>query len=88
MATDNDSSARPGLIGPCENVAIVTPSDGSDLSNTTRALFVGGAGDVKVTTKGGQTVTLAGVAAGSVLPLRVERVWATGTTATNIAALW
>ena len=88
MATDNDSSARPGLIGPCENLALVTPSDGADLSNTTRAIFVGGAGNLKVTTKGGQTVTLSGVAAGSVLPIRVERIFATDTTATNIAALW
>jgi hypothetical protein len=36
----------------------------------------------------GNSLTLTGVTAGSVLPLRVTKVKSTGTTATNIAALW
>jgi hypothetical protein len=36
----------------------------------------------------GQTVTFVGVAAGSVLPIRVARVNSTNTTATNIVALY
>jgi len=77
------------LFGPADNAAAVTPSDGSDLANAARALFVGGAGAVKVDMVGGTTaVTLTGVVAGSVLPIRVSRVYSTGTTATNIVALY
>lgn len=40
-----------------------------------------------VVTRGGSSVTFTGVAAGSILPVAVNRVLATGTTATNIMAL-
>lgn len=77
-----------GLDSPLAYLAAVTPADGSDLATSARALWVGGAGDIKVTTVGGSTVTIVGVTAGSILPVRVARVWATGTTATNILAGW
>jgi hypothetical protein len=51
-------------------------------------LYVGGAGDLRVITSGGDDVTFYGVEAGSFLPVSVLKVWATGTTATNILALW
>ena len=69
------------------NAAAVTPSDSKDLTATTRALLVGTAGDVKVTTLGGQTVVIAAAPAG-LLPIQATRVWAGGTTATNLTALW
>ncbi len=37
---------------------------------------------------GGGTVTLAGVPGGALLPLRPRRVRASGTSATQIVALW
>jgi hypothetical protein len=74
---------------PAQHAANVTPSDTVDLANNTRYLFVGGAGNIKVTTVGGETLTITGVIAGSVLPLRVKRVFATGgTTATNMVGLY
>ena len=86
---DRWSSSGPSMAGPAHNAAAVTPADGADLANATTALFVGGAGAVKVDMVGGTTaVTLTGVLAGSVLPLRVSRVYSTGTTATNIVALY
>jgi hypothetical protein len=78
----------PAAEGPYHFAAAVTPADGADLADFASALFVGGAGALKVDTVGGSTVTFTGVAAGSVLRIRVKRVYATGTTATNIAALW
>lgn len=63
----------------------VTPSDTA--GNTFDSLYVGGAGDVAVDTADGTTVTFSGVVAGTVLPIRVTRVWATGTTATLILGL-
>ena len=72
--------------GPAANAVAVTPSDSVDLAYVTRALYVGGAGDVSV--QMGATVSFIGVQAGSVLPIRVSRVNAAGTTATGIVALW
>jgi len=77
-----------GYNAPAENAFSVTPNDSTDMANAARALFVGGAGDVKVDTTGGDTVTFTGVTAGMILPVRVTRVYATGTTATNIVAVY
>lgn len=87
-ATDNFATFASGLDAPCSHAAAVTPDDNTDLSYTTRALFVGGAGNVNLVTAGGETVTFTGVTAGSVLPVRVARVKSTSTTATSIVALW
>lgn len=55
----------------------------------TRALYVGGYGDVAVTMMGdGGTVTFTAVPAGTVLPIRVTQLLSTGTTATSVVALW
>lgn len=87
MATDNHATYQPGLDAPGVHAAPVTPNDSADLTYATRALVIGTAGDLKVTTVGGDTVTLTNVPAG-VLPLRVVRVFNTGTTAADIAAIW
>jgi hypothetical protein len=49
---------------------------------------VGGAGNVACRFIDGTTATLVGVADGTLLPVRVLGVSATGTTATNIVALY
>ena len=51
-------------------------------------LYVGVTGDVKVKTTAGNDVVFTGVPAGSFMPVQVKQVFATGTTATNIVALW
>ena len=51
-------------------------------------LYVGVAGDVKVKMAGGNDVVFKGATAGSFLPINVLQVFATGTTATDIVALW
>jgi len=51
-------------------------------------LYVGVAGDVKVKMVGGNDVVFKGATAGSFLPINVLQVFATGTTATDIVALW
>lgn len=69
--------------------AVVTPSDTGHLEQPA-TLFVGGAGNVKVLPAGSDAaaVTFTGVAAGSILPIVVVRVYNTDTTATNIVAMW
>lgn len=86
MADDFDTH-QPGLTSPAEAAEAITPSDSTALARVTRAIWVGGAGDLRVTLLGGMTVTLAGAAAGMVYPLRVTQVLATGTTATGLVGL-
>lgn len=85
---DPFESNRAGLDSPAEHGAAVTPNDSTDLATTARALWIGGAGNVAVTTAGGSSITLTGAAAGTIIPVRVSRVLSTGTTATAIVALW
>ena len=74
--------------------AAVTPSDTVNIpaltggNNNGCVLYVGGAGNLKVLTVGGDEVTLTAVPVGTFVPVQVLRVFATGTTATNIVALW
>lgn len=94
VATDDFVGSPAQLVGannPANNVAAVTPSDTDDLAKISRAIVIGTAGTLKVTTRGdlqnaAATVTLT-VPVG-VLPIRVSRVFATGTSATGITALW
>ena len=93
-ATDrwaNDASYGGGVLGPFSGPAThanaITPNDSTDITYATRALYIGGSGNVKVTMISGDVVTLTGVVAGTMLPLRVTRVWATGTTATAMIGL-
>lgn len=76
-----------GLESPGHTAAEITPNDAVDLAITSRALYIGQPGDLRVTTAGDDTVTFAGVPAG-ILPMRVRRVHATGTTAGAIVAIW
>lgn len=70
------------------HASVVTPSDTVLLAHTSSAIWVGGLGNLTITMMGGEVVTLTAVPAGTWLPLRVKQVWATGTTATLILALW
>lgn len=75
--------------------AAVTPSDSANIppitggtSNNGCLLYIGGTGSVKVTTVGGDEVTFSAVPVGTFMSVQVVKVWATGTSATNIVALW
>ena len=73
------------MTSPITGAEAVTPSDTVDLSETSTSLYVGTAGTLKVSFEDGTTVIYAAIAAGR-HPLRVKRVWATGTSASNITA--
>jgi hypothetical protein len=68
--------------------AYVTPNDGMVMPRQTRGLYIGSSGDLVVRMLAGTTLTFAAVPAGALLPLRVDMVKATGTTAGNIVALF
>ena len=77
---------RAAAVTPSNTVDIPSVSGGT--SNNGCVLYVGGAGDLKVDTVGGDAVTFVAVLAGSFIPVQVTRVYSTGTTATSIVALW
>lgn len=83
----SESHYQSSLTGPAVEGFVVTPGDQTTLTRVTRALYVGGTGDLRVTLAGGDTVTFRAVPAGTVLPVRVLTVLATGTTATDILGL-
>ena len=62
------------------------PGSGDD-KNAGCVLYVGVSGDLRVTTIAGDDVVFVGMQAGF-FPVQVIKVWETGTTATNIIALW
>lgn len=92
---DNFAKFPTSLESPAKSGATVTPGI-ANLATFSRMLYVGGntesqstgiAGDVCVETVGGTTLTFKNVAVGSVLPIRVRKVFA-NSTAENIVALF
>lgn len=75
-----------------DTFSAVTPSDTVDITTRggayPRGLYVGVGGDVVVVTQGNTAVTFKAVPTGTTLPVRVRRVNATSTTATDIVALY
>lgn len=72
---------------PAAAAQTITPHDSTNLSSTTRGVYVGVSGDV-VAIIGGSPYTFKNVPAGAILPIAATRVNATNTTATNLIALY
>lgn len=70
---------------PSAALAAITPNDTTDLAVCVRQIYVGTYGDVKVQDNNGTVITFKNASEGSVLgPFFVKRIYATGTTATNL----
>lgn len=82
------ANSSPNTALPAENAIAVTPDDDTDLEFTTRAVLIGGGGDIEVVMAGAGNTVVMTVADGAFLPIRVSRIKATNTTATGIVALW
>ena len=72
---------------PGQNAVTVTPHDSNNLATPSRAIYLGVAGDVKVTMLGGMDVTFKAMTAGVLHPIQVTRIWNTGTGAADILAV-
>lgn len=72
------------------SAAAVTPHDSNaSITGNPTGLYVGGAGAITCTMKNGSSdVVFSAVPAGATLNIRVSAIKATGTTATNILALY
>jgi hypothetical protein len=60
----------------------------TSMGNPGCVLYIGGTGNLNITTIGGDTVLFSTIAASSFFPVQVNQVRSTTTTATNIIALW
>lgn len=88
MTNDTFRSHTRSLTAPSEDAVAILPDDTATLGHATRAVYVGTAGDLRVRMLGQGEVTFVGLAQGSLLPLRVTQVLATGTSASDIVGLW
>ena len=68
--------------------AAVIPSDSTDLPVRPRALYVGTGGDLAIRDAAGAVAIRRNVAAGTEIAFEAVRVMATGTTASDILAIW
>ena len=77
------------LDSPAWDAWEISPSDENQIPTPPcRFIYVGGAGSLTVDMAAGRSVTFAAVPAGTTLAIRVDQVFATGTTATSIVALY
>ena len=76
------------LTSPPEDAAAILPDDAAELAHATRALYVGGGGDLRLRLLGGAEVTLVAVPAGTLLPLRVARSSPPARPPADLVGLW
>lgn len=93
MPTNNFSQNDEAVIAPYTRAVAVTPSDSTDLVEVSRALNVHRTGGQSHTTVkcilSGDTVAVSLVVPiGDIIPIRVSRVYSTGTDATAVVALY
>ena len=75
-------------MNPASSAASVTPAD-SDMDAVTCGVFVGTGGNLSVIfARDSAAVTLNNVVGGTVYPFRLKQIRDTGTTASNIVALF
>jgi hypothetical protein len=73
---------------PATHLFLITASDTNYLPYVTRAIRVGGAGNLRVLTAGNEDVIIPSVLAGETIPVCVVKVFSTSTTATSLMGMW
>ncbi|SHH18196.1 hypothetical protein SAMN05444003_2349 [Cognatiyoonia sediminum] len=87
MPIDRYKTFQNGPDGPAVGASLISPSDTVDLIELTVGLNVSTTGQVRVSMKDGEVVDLT-IGSGRFFPVRVSKIWETGTTATGIVALY
>lgn len=84
-----DKSNRPEFeANPGSGAEAVTAHDSNDLTYVSRAIYVGGAGNVAAAMLDGTVVTFTAVPAGTILPIRCKRINSTNTTASSMVSIY
>jgi hypothetical protein len=78
-----------GLDSPATKAFAIVTDNATLLTNATRCVYVGVTGDVTALLVGDTaSVLFKGVPAGTFMPIRAQRIDATGTTATNLVGIY
>lgn len=85
--SDPNWNYRKDYLGPGDKFAAITPHDTTDIP-LTRKVYVGGAGNLVAVDADGTATSFIAVPVGTVLDIRVRRINATNTTATNLVAIY
>ena len=93
MSINNFSQNDSAIIAPFTRAVAITPSDTEDLAEITRGLNVhkgtgGSTTSINVLLSGDAEPVVMTFQVGFVIPLRIRRVYATGTDATVIVGLY
>ena len=93
VATNTFASSEQSILSPYTRAVPITASDTQDLAEIPRALNVhkgtgGSVTAIKVTLYGDTSPVVLNLNVGAVFPIRPIRVWANGTDATSIVALY
>jgi hypothetical protein len=74
---------------PATRLFTITPADNTELQAETRAIWVGGAGNINVWAIGdGFPTLISAVPAGTTLAIRARQVFSTSTTATLLVGMY
>jgi hypothetical protein len=73
---------------PATRAVSIVSSDVNDLAEAPRAIYIGGNGNLRVTMLDGGEAIFLNVVAGTLIPIRVRKVWSTSTTAAGIVGLF
>jgi hypothetical protein len=73
---------------PAAGAKAITPSNTVEVISGCQGIYIGGYGDLAVTTVSGDVVTFESCPSGSILPVEVRLVMATNTTATALVLLY
>jgi hypothetical protein len=77
------------IDSPATHGLLITPSDGANLAFSTRHIYIGNTGNVNCIFVGDTANTVIPFApSGAQFPYRIVKIWASGTTATNIVGAW
>jgi hypothetical protein len=88
MAYDAFQQLSVSSMTPSENCFPIVPDDIAELPYLTKAIYIGGGGDLVLLIGDSQTpVTFRNTVPGSVLDVRVRAVRSTGTTASDLVGL-
>lgn len=75
------------ILAPGTSFAAITPHASNDMA-LTRAIYVGVGGDIAAVGADNTPVTFKSVPTGTLLPIRLRRINESGTTATDMVAIY
>jgi hypothetical protein len=84
---DRFADQASGLTSPASDGFPITPDDTALLPEVVRAIYIGSGGTLVLELAGGTALTFAGLSGGTILPVRAQRIKATGTTAAALVGL-